>query len=149
VSTPQTLIKEIEARGASIRADEGALKVANDDALTDALRGEIRAHKAELLTLLQHGNAFADQTEPQSAQLPSDLQAARCRVLLAALDAATSEAPAKIAAASKRLHPTLQAMTHSNRHELAIALACLDCEIDPGALLASHGLEENAAETNR
>lgn len=72
MSTPQTLIKEIEARGASIRADEGALKVANDDALTDALRGEIRAHKAELLALLQHGNPFADQAEPepQPAQLP-------------------------------------------------------------------------------
>jgi hypothetical protein len=116
-------------------------------ALTDELRAAIRAHKPELLALLQHGNAFADQTEsePQSAQLPSDLQAARCRFLLDALDAATPEAPAKIAAASKRLRPTLQRMNHSDRHELALALACLDCEIDPGVLLASHGIEENAA----
>jgi hypothetical protein len=114
-------------------------------ALTEKLRAAIRANKPELLAMLQHGNAFADQAEPQSAQLPSDPQAARCRVLLDALDTATPEAPAKIAAASKRLRPTLQRMNHSDRHELALALACLDCEIDPGTLLASHGLEENAA----
>lgn len=63
-----TLIREIESRGASIRYEGERLKVANDKALTDSLRASIRAHKNELLALLQHGDRFAESSAPAAPE---------------------------------------------------------------------------------
>jgi hypothetical protein len=70
MNAPQ-LLETLTARGARLLLDGAALVVKPRDVLTDELRAEIRANKPALLVLLQHGDRFADQSEPQSAQLPS------------------------------------------------------------------------------
>lgn len=64
---PEILIQEIESRGAAIRADEGKIKVSNDDALNNDLRAAIRHHKPQLLAILSCGDVYA----PQSSSLCS------------------------------------------------------------------------------
>jgi hypothetical protein len=57
---PPTLILEIEMRGASIRCAGTLLKVTNDQALTPSLRAKIRENKPAIISILSHGDSFAD-----------------------------------------------------------------------------------------
>jgi hypothetical protein len=57
---PPTLLLEIEMRGASIRCAGERLKVANDQALTPSLRAKIRENKPAIISILAHGDSYAD-----------------------------------------------------------------------------------------
>ncbi len=62
---PPTLILEIEMRGASIRCAGDRLKVTNDQALTPSLRAKIRENKPAIISILAHGDSFADAAQPR------------------------------------------------------------------------------------
>lgn len=66
----QNLLSELKKRGVFLNSDGAKIHLtAPRGALTDALRAEIRAHKPELLAILQHGNRFADAPEtPETRQ---------------------------------------------------------------------------------
>ena len=67
-----TLVDEIQARGASIRTEDGRLLVRNDEALPDELRAAIRELKPALLELLYYREIESGARQPDYI-LPSGI----------------------------------------------------------------------------
>jgi len=60
-STASTLIADLRARGLVIEAVDDRLKITPPGVLTEADRAALRAHKAELLTLLRAPDRLLDE----------------------------------------------------------------------------------------
>jgi hypothetical protein len=104
---PQKILTELKKRGLFLQADGKKLHFIGPSGSLDAeILAEIRAAKPAIISLLTAPSPPAPSPSPPS---PS---------------------AAAIEAARARINPALR-LTPDERDELALALACLDCGIDP------------------
>ncbi len=135
MNAPQ-LLETLTSRGAVVSFDGGTLWVKPRDVLTPALRDEVRRLKPELVSLLQHGNVFAQGAVAASVADASPDEHAQsieeARERLTRLESARGMAGAcrSIWRASRRLEcerPGLwRRLNASDRHALAVCVALLD-----------------------
>ncbi len=113
------LLETLASRGAVVSFDGATLWVKPREVLTDELRGEVRRLKPELVSLLEHGDRFAEVTPPAAhpaPRVPLDLK------------------PQHIARVSRRLAyhqwDMWAKMNGAQRLQFAVCVALLDQNMD-------------------
>lgn len=147
------LLEGMTARGFAVSLEGEQLAVSPKSGLTPKLRDALKAHKRELVSLLSHGNPFAQgagtpsvaDAKPQPRGLPlgadappdaptnADENRSRLNRLEGVLG--TEGAARAIWRAAYDLERTQAGfwalLGRESRHTLAICAACLDNKIDP------------------
>ncbi len=149
----QRLLEGMVARGFAVSLEGEHLAVSPKSRLTPKIRDALKAHKPELVSLLQCGNAFAlGAFALGGADAPAErvgsIEEARERLNRLEAAKGTAGACRSIWRASRRLErgPNTKAlwrqMNASDRRVLAVCGALLDCGLDPDETL-------NEGETKR
>jgi len=126
------LLEGMAARGFAVSLEGEHLAVSPKSRLTPKIRDALKAHKPELVSLLQCGNPFA----PRGADAPPDaLDESRQRLARLEKALGTEGAARAIFRAAYDLERKQAGfwalLGRESRHELAICAALLDNGLDP------------------
>jgi hypothetical protein len=117
----QSLLENLQKRGAALQINGAVVRVSPSSILTDDDRALIRAFKPALLELLL---SEAPEKLAEVGAQKREKEVKPVVVVPAVLP------PRVLLAAARRIDARL-VLTTAERFELSLALACLDCGIDP------------------